>query len=169
MHVTWRVLPGLRSLRSRRAFRVVRDALNAAAARFDMTISEFSVQSNHVHLVIEAIAQPHMSRGMQGLGVRLARGLNRAFGRTGKLLSERFHAHVLRNKIEALNAVRYVRTNQLHHRGVHDRAIRAKAASMFPRPHGDTLATNSLSHGIMLRFARSPLLRTVVNALALPP
>ena len=76
---------------------------------------------------------------------------------------------MLRNRIEATNAVRYVRTNHLHHRGIHDERTRAVAASMFPRPHGDPLATNHLGHGIPLRFARSGLLRTVVNALALPP
>lgn len=169
VHVTWRVVAGLPSLRSRRAFRVIRDALNAAAARFRMTISEFSVQSNHLHLVIEAIEQRHMSRGMQGLGVRLARGLNRVFSRSGKLLLDRFHAHVLRNRIEALNAVRYVRTNHLHHRGVTERTVRTAAASMFPRPHGDPLATNHLGHGVRLRFPSSALLKHVVNALALPP
>ena len=169
VHVTWRVVSGVPSLRSRRAFRLIRDALNAAVARFDMTISEFSVQSNHVHMVIEAIEQKHMSRGMQGLGVRLARGLNRVFGRRGKLLSERFHAHVLRNKIEALNAVRYVRTNHLHHRGVRDARTRALAASMFPGPHGDPLATNQICHGVALRFARSGLLKSVVHTLAIPP
>ena len=134
-----------------------------------MNLVEFSVQSNHVHLVIEAIEQTRMSRGMQGLGVRLARNLNRLFGRQGKLLSERFHAHVLRNRIEALNAVRYVRTNHLHHRGIRDERTRAVAASMFPRPHGDPLATNHLGHGIPLRFASSKLLKLAVNTLAIPP
>ena len=84
-------------------------------------------------------------------------------------MSERFHAHVLRNRIEATNAVRYVRTNHLHHRGIHDARVRAVAASMFPRPHGDSLTTNHLGHGVPLRFARSRLLVTAVNALAIPP
>lgn len=106
---------------------------------------------------------------MQGLGVRLARGLNRVFGRSGRLLSDRFHAHVLRNQIEALNAVRYVRTNHLHHRGVRERGVRAQAASMFPRPHGDPLASNHLGHGVGLQFPRSALLHRVVNELALAP
>ena len=169
VHVTWRVVAGVPSLRSRRAFRVIQKALSVAAARFEMTIVEFSVQSNHVHLVIEAIGQQHMSHGMQALGVRLGKGLNRVFARKGRLMSERFHAHVLRNRIEATNAVRYVRTNHLHHRGIHDARVRAVAASMFPRPHGDSLTTNHLGHGVPLRFARSRLLVTAVNALAIPP
>lgn len=168
VHVTWRVVSGLPSLRSRKAFRVIRKALDIAAERFGMTIAEFSVQSNHLHMIIEAIEQPHMSRGMQGLGVRLSRNLNRVFGRHGTLLAERFHAHVLRTRGEALNAVRYVRTNHLHHRGVCAPQRIARAASMFPRPHGDPLSTMAIHHGIRLRFARSRLLEFARNQLALP-
>lgn len=168
VHVTWRIVSGLPSLRSRKAFRVIRQALSIAAERFGMTIVEFSVQSNHLHMIIEAIEQPHMSRGMQGLGVRISRNLNRVFGRRGTLLAERFHAHVLRSRSETINAVRYVRTNHLHHRGVQNRRRLAVAASMFPRPHGDRFSTNDLHHGVSLRFARSYLLTYARNQLALP-
>jgi hypothetical protein len=65
--------------------------------------------------------------------------------------------------------VRYVRTNHLHHRGVRNTTVRAIAASIFPQPHGDPLATNHMCHGVALRFPRSVLRRVVVDALAIPP
>lgn len=170
VHVTWRVVSGVPSLRARRSFRVIREALNAAAVRFGMTLVELSVQSNHLHLVIEASTRAQMSRGMQGLGVRLARRLNRVFGRRGKLFADRFHAHVLRTPREVLHAVRYVRANHLHHRGVREPEARARAASMFPGADGDPLSTlHPGGHGVRLRFARSWLLHDARNRLALPP
>ena len=169
MHVTWRVVAGLPSLRSRRAYRVIRDAFNAAAKRFGMTLCEFSVQSNHVHLVVEAAHRPALSKALQALGVRLARRLNRVFERRGRLLSDRFHAHVLRTPREVRNAVRYVRTNHLHHHGVHAADARTRAATMFPGPLADPFSSSHVDNGVLLRFPRTWLLRGARNALALPP
>lgn len=42
----------------------------------------FSVQSNHVHLLVEAKDRQALSRGVQGLAIRLARSVDRAVRRT---------------------------------------------------------------------------------------
>jgi len=52
---------------------------------------------------------------MQGLGVRLARAINRVLGRRGKVFADRYHAHVLRSPREVANAVAYVQGNALVH------------------------------------------------------
>jgi putative transposase len=41
-----------------------------------MRLVEFTVLSNHLHLIVEADNSTELSRGMQGLCVRLARALN---------------------------------------------------------------------------------------------
>jgi hypothetical protein len=51
----------------------------------------------------------------QGLAIRLARALNRLARRTGKVFSDRFHAHVLKTLREAAAAIRYVLENFRHH------------------------------------------------------
>ena len=52
---------------------------------------------------------------MQGLGVRLARGLNRVRRRHGRLLAERYHARILRSPRQVKLALRYVLLNARHH------------------------------------------------------
>ena len=118
MHVTLRVVEGLPSLRSRRVWPVVRRVLRAAAARFRQMfrIVEYSVQSNHLHLVVEATDRRELSRGMQGFGIRLAKNLNLRLERRGSVLQDRYHAHTLRNPSETLRALRYVRQNEHLHR-----------------------------------------------------
>ena len=74
-------------------------------------ILEYSVQSNHVHLVVEAADRRELSRGMQGFGIRLAKNLNARLARTGRVLEERYHAHALKSPTETLRALRYVRQN----------------------------------------------------------
>jgi putative transposase len=116
VHVTLRVLPHVWNLRSRRVFRVLRRALAEGGERFGIRICEFSIQGNHVHLMAEAHDARSLSLGMQGLGVRMARGLNRIMNRRGKVLADRFHARILRSPTEVRRALLYVRDNRAVHR-----------------------------------------------------
>ena len=64
---------------------------------------------------------------MNGLGVRVAKGLNRVMGRSGKVLDERYHGHILRTPTEVRNArVRILTTNAERHFGVEGRRIRMR-------------------------------------------
>ena len=113
VHVTVRVATGMPSLRTRKVWPTVRKVLIAAAARFEQMfrIVEYSVQSNHVHLVVEAHDSRELSRGMQGFGIRLAKNLNLRLARTGKVFEDRYHLRALRSPTETLRALRYVRQN----------------------------------------------------------
>ena len=115
VHVTLRMKDHVYSLRSRRCFRVIRRAFAAVNARGDFQLSEFSVQGNHVHLIVEAHGALSLARGMQSLGVRLARNLNRVMQRKGKVLADRYHSRILRTPTEVRRAVHYVLHNLQHH------------------------------------------------------
>jgi len=110
-HVTMRVRREVWNLRSRRAYREIERALSRGAERFGMRLTHHSVQGNHIHLIVEAKDARALSRGMQGLSIRVAQGLNRLMKRKGKVLEDRFHAHVLRTPREVRNAIRYVLDN----------------------------------------------------------
>src|SRR5258706_501604 len=116
VHVVLRVLRDVPSLREEKRFRWVKRALRFGSDRFGMRMVEFSVQSNHVHFVVEAEDRRALSRGMQGLAIRIARGVNRAAGRSGKVFADRYHSVILGSPTQVRNAVHYVRWNWHHHR-----------------------------------------------------
>ncbi|ACL67417.1 protein of unknown function DUF1568 [Anaeromyxobacter dehalogenans 2CP-1] len=114
--VTLRVLPHVWNLRSLRALRVIEEALEAAtAARSTFRVVHFSLQGNHLHLIVEAEEARALSAGMQGLCIRLAKGLNRMMGRRGKVFADRYHARVLATPSEVRNALAYVLLNHRSH------------------------------------------------------
>jgi REP element-mobilizing transposase RayT len=117
LHVTVRVRRGLPSLRGRRELAVLRVALAGGAERFGFRLIHFSVQRDHLHLVAEAKDEVALTRGLKGLGVRIARRLNRAWGRRGNVVCDR-HARVLKTPREVRNALAYVLRNAQHH-GAH--------------------------------------------------
>ena len=82
VHITLRVVRGVPSLRGRLMFAALRRSLALASTEV-FRIAQFSVQSNHVHFIVEAAAGPALSRGVQGVAIRLARTINRVSGRQG--------------------------------------------------------------------------------------
>ena len=106
----------VRSLRSQFLFPALRRALAAATrARAEFRILQFSVQSDHVHLIVEADAQRELSCGMQGLAVRVARSLNQLLFRRGALWSDRFYARDLTSPRAVKHAFKYVLNNFRKH------------------------------------------------------
>jgi len=112
-HVTLRAA-GVPSLREQVIFGAVRDAL-AHASRPAFRVIHYSVQSNHVHLIVEASDRESLSRGVQGLSVRVARAVNQALARRGPVWSERYHSRALRTPRETRFALRYVLFNFRKH------------------------------------------------------
>lgn len=90
----------------------------SAAGRFGLRIIEFSVLGNHLHLIVEADSNESLARGMQGLGVRIAKGLNRVMDRNGRVFADHYHSRILATPTELVNAISYVLGNAAHHYGV---------------------------------------------------
>jgi len=82
-----------------------------------------------VHLLIEAADRPALARGMKAVGARLARAVNRIFGRTGPVLADRYHMRVLKTPREVRNALRYVLLNARRHASRLSGTVRLDPAS----------------------------------------
>ena len=115
VHATWRVLPHVWNLRSRRCFSRIAQSFSLGRDRFGFRLVHFSVQGNHLHLVVEAEDERALARGMQGLGVRIAKALNRLMHRKGSVFADHYHARILRSPTQVANALAYVLMNFLHH------------------------------------------------------
>lgn len=115
LHAVLRVRPEIPRLRGREGFEAIRGALRAGADRFGLRLVHYSVQGNHLHLIVEAADKAALSRGMQGLMVRLARALNRATDRKGRVFADHYFARELKTPAEVRRAVRYVLDNQMMH------------------------------------------------------
>jgi REP element-mobilizing transposase RayT len=95
--------------------RVLKRAFLAACDRSGFRIVQFSIQTNHVHLICEADDNNALARGMQSWCVRTARGLNRKLGRRGSVFSDRYHVEVITMPRQMRNTYCYVLQNARHH------------------------------------------------------
>ena len=104
----------LPSLRNARLFRIVQQSLSLSS-RADFRVLEFSVQRDHVHLIVEAEGTSSLRSGIQGLAIRIARSLNRALRRVGRVWSDRYHVRMLRTPREVRHALVYALANWRKH------------------------------------------------------
>ena len=116
MHVTLKLCRGLPSLRTPRAYRVLERAFRAGKEKNGFGLYQFSVQRDHIHLIVEVNDRERLSRGMQGLAIRIAKAINKHWGgRHGTVFAERYFARALEKPMQVWRAVRYVVNNARKH------------------------------------------------------
>jgi len=123
VHITARVRDEAARLRTRQCFRVVLGAIGAVRDRDGFRVVHFTIQRNHLHLIVEARDAETLARGIQALSIRIARAINRVLGRSGKVFADRYHAHALKTPTEVANAIAYVLGNSQVHAARKGRAV----------------------------------------------
>ncbi len=113
--MTLRVVDGLAGLRNTSLIREVRKTFAKGCERGDFRLVEYSIQHNHLHLIVEAGSHDALSRGMISISTRFARAVNRVFRRVGQVIAGRYHVQLLRSPTQVRNALRYVLLNIRKH------------------------------------------------------
>ena len=147
VHVTLRLRAGLPPMREEVLFREIRrrigEANRSAKLRGVFRVVHFSVQDNHLHMIVEAHDGSALSRGVQGLAIRLARRVNALLDIRGPFFGDRFHSRELTSPRAVRNAIVYVLMNAKKHGHRVLRADPLSSASWFDgffgiaAPHDD--------------------------------
>ena len=91
----------------------------------DLYVIYYSIESNHVHLIIETLTNSSLTTGMKSLLNTITRFIGK-----GTIQIERYHLHILRSPTEVSNAVNYVINNHEKHTGKNDQTF----SGMFYEP-----------------------------------
>lgn len=99
-------------IRNKLCLQILKKAIKNARSH-GLRIIHFSLQTNHLHLIIEATNNEILTRGMRSLTITFAKGVAK-----GRIQLERYHLHVLKTKAETKNAIHYVLFNEQKHAGL---------------------------------------------------
>src|SRR5690606_14304162 len=80
-----------------------------------LRLIHFSVQSNHLHLLLESANNEALARGIQSFATSLAKNLNSLLKRQGTVFRDRYHLHILKTAREVKHALIYVFQNFARH------------------------------------------------------
>ena len=111
VHVTLRLVEGLPSLRRAQSLLLVEGVFALERRRRGFRLVHYAVRGNHLHLVCEAEHTEALSRGVQRLASRIARGVNGLWGRQGRVFADRFHGRIVRSPRAARHLLAYVLLN----------------------------------------------------------
>ena len=75
----------------------------------------FSIQQDHGHFIVEGDEARRARGGMHGLAIRLALAVNRALGRKGQVVGDRYHARPLTTPRQMRISMVYVLLNFRKH------------------------------------------------------
>jgi len=116
LHIVWRIRRGLPGLRTPRGLRRLERAFRLGKERNGFALIHYSIQEDHLHLMVEVKDRRKLSRGLQALGIRLAKSLNSLWHRRrGSVFAERYFAAALKDLKQVWRTVRYVINNGRKH------------------------------------------------------
>jgi REP element-mobilizing transposase RayT len=116
VHVTLRRAKGLPSLRAELLHNRIKKAIRETR-REGFRIVHYSVQADHVHLIIEADTEEILTSGMRSFAIRVALDVNKRVlrRRRGRVWGDRYHRRDLGSPPEVRHALVYVLANGAKH------------------------------------------------------
>ena len=115
VHVTYRLERYVRALRDRDLYHVFRRVLACYLAWPGFWIVHISIQTNHLHLIVEAADRDALTAGLKSFAIRCAKALHKRCGTSGKIFAFRYHDTQITSPRQAHNAVTYVLNNWRRH------------------------------------------------------
>jgi len=122
VHVSMRRVKLAPSLREERIFRAILLQL-ARAKRNGVRVVHYSVQRDHLHLIVEGKNRGDLSAQMRKLFSRIALAVNAIAKRRGRLFRDRHHREELDGPTKTRNALVYVLFNDRKHHAQNGGAI----------------------------------------------
>src|SRR5689334_16370122 len=131
VHVVTRAARGVPYLRTQRLFAAMR-VIIARASEKGFRVLHFSVQANHLHLIVEADDGVSLARGVQRLLSRIAMAVNAVARRSGKVWRDRYFRQDLTVPSQVRNALVYVLFNIKKHAQRSDEEVALWSDSVDP-------------------------------------
>lgn len=120
VHVNLGVEGDIESLRRPDVHEAIEACLRAAervriAQDRPFRVAHYAILRHHLHFIVEAGSRDALARGMQGLAIRLAKGINKVLERSGTVFVDRYFERILRTPKQVAHCLRYVLLNERRH------------------------------------------------------
>jgi putative transposase len=115
VHIALKIDDKMPSLRNTKLFALLKSCLRDGREKAGFRLAHFSVQPHHLHLIVEAQSAERLSRGIQGLCIRIARRINKELKRQGRVFLDRYFSRILKHPRQVRACLAYVLLNSARH------------------------------------------------------
>lgn len=132
LHLTIKIERTKAGLRNKSILKILHRAIKKARMA-GLSINHYTLEFDHIHLLVEASDKLSTSKGMQSFGITLSKGINKLKGLKGRVFKTRYHYRKLSSRNEIRNVLNYILGNSIKH----------KQASSIVSPYNSIMAVKS--------------------------
>lgn len=115
LHLTVKIKKNKADIKTKVVLSILKRAIMNARKR-GLRVVHYSLEYDHVHLLIEADNNRVLGKGMQAFGVTLAKAINRMRRLKGEVYKHRYHFRQITNARDLKNVMKYIFNNGLKHK-----------------------------------------------------
>ena len=117
-HLTIKVKKNKADIQNKKILKALHHAIKRARLK-DLKIIHYTLEYNHVHLLVEAYNNSVLHSGMQALGISFAKAVNRVKSTKGTVYKHRYHLRQISSPRDLKNVLHYIFHNGIKHRRTH--------------------------------------------------
>ena len=115
LHLTIKVRENKADIKSKRILKALHHAILRARLK-GLRIIHYTLEYNHVHLLVEASENKILQRGMLALGISFSKAINKFKCLKGAVYKHRYHFRKINSSRELKNVLHYIFHNGIHHK-----------------------------------------------------
>lgn len=115
LHLTVKILKDKAGIKNKQTLALLKHAILKARKK-GLRIIHFTLEYDHVHLLVEANDNEVLGRGMMVFGVTMAKGINRLKSIKGTVYKHRYHFRKINSPRELKNVLHYIFNNGIKHK-----------------------------------------------------
>ncbi|MGZ3788101.1 MAG: transposase [Bacteriovorax sp.] len=119
LHLTVKIKKNKADMKNKAVLSLLKRAI-LNARRQGLKVIHYSLEYDHVHLLIEAENNHVLGKGMQAFGVTLSKAINRMRKLKGGVYKHRYHFRKISGTRELRNVMNYIFTNGVKHKTAKD-------------------------------------------------
>ena len=114
LHLTVKIKRDKADLKNKTILQLLKRAILRARGK-GLRIIHYSLEYDHVHMLVEADDNATLGVGMQSFGVTLARGINKIKSGAGEVYKHRYHFRKISSALELKRVMSYIFKNGIKH------------------------------------------------------
>lgn len=114
-HLTIKVKSNKADIQNKKILKALHHAIFRGRLK-GLKIVHYTLEFNHVHLLVEASCNRVMHSGMQALGISLAKAINRFKSLKGSVYKHRYHYRQISSPRDLKNVLHYIFHNGIKHK-----------------------------------------------------
>ncbi len=114
MHLTIKIEAIKGRIKNKSILKVLKRAILRARGR-GLRIVHFTLEYNHVHLLVESSNEKTLALGMMVFGVTFSKGINKYHATSGRVYRHRYHQRFIKTARDLKHVMNYIFTNGIKH------------------------------------------------------